>query len=140
MGAPSFDFKKMVVFSLRAGAAMWPTGLPGFVFEGVDIFSNKGDGRHGGRNQKPGCKNIQPATNFGTDKNPWTMSRKQAVREFYFEIHLSDKYVISDVKKYTGMLEAEREVGKRAAEVSKEVQRPCRGFLIIDLRRVGRIN
>ena len=65
-------------------------------------------------------------------------TRRPRRRKFYFEIHLSNKYVVSGTELYSGMLEAEREISRRAVEVSKQVELPYRGAVIIDLRRAGK--
>lgn len=59
-----------------------------------------------------------------------TTPRRRRTR-FYFEIHLRDGYVVSKTDLFSGMLEAEREVDRLAAEISEKVKKPQRGYLIM---------
>lgn len=54
---------------------------------------------------------------------------------FYYEIHLGSGHVVSGLQKFTGMLEAEREVDRYAAELSSRLERPQRGYMIMRARK-----
>lgn len=62
----------------------------------------------------------------------WAYKRRQ---RYHYEIHLRGGIVIEGAKLWSGMLEAEREVSRRADELSREQGRAQRGFMIMRLSR-----
>ncbi len=55
-------------------------------------------------------------------------------KRFYYEIHLAGA-VVEGIQLFTGMLEAERVVDERSRELSMDLGKPFRGFMIMRLSR-----
>lgn len=54
---------------------------------------------------------------------------------FYFEIHFGSGHVVSGRRLFSGMLEAEKEVDRYAAELARRLERPQRGYLIMRAKK-----
>lgn len=123
--------QKMALPPLRPHQCAGASGVQTVVHTSAHPGSNTGHRQHAGRNPVAGHENIHPGTNGGTHQNFRTMKRR---RRFYYEIHLSEKYMVAGSELFSGMLEAEREVERKAAEIAKQLSLPLRGCIIMENR------
>lgn len=125
------DLQKMALPPLRPHQCAGAAGVQTVVHASAHPGSNTGHRQHAGRNPVAGYENIHPGTNGGTHQNFRTMKRR---RRFYYEIHLSEKYMVAGSELFSGMLEADREVERKAAEIAERINRPLRGCIIMEQR------